>query len=241
MSPMKNVAARFGLLLAASSAGCEPPRHDRDAPRYDRDDCSKQKCEVLTERPAGEFPAVFKGGSIEIRDFRPFCRLDVSWSVFSGPTPHFHAMLDAMEGELLPMPGGFVKINACRGLEMPAPTSRPYAVLVLDPHSADLPPLQANDVFIPLDGDAAFDETFFASARVDPAPDGGPVSVSIVSRSRSSRGDEGIYSSLREGDSFVWGPTMARIVRIVPLRSHNGQPAGWVEVQLSPKSAAAQN
>lgn len=235
MSPMKNAAAGFGLFLAAASAGCkEPP------PPY-RDDCSKKKCGVLAARPAGEFPDVFKGGSIEIRDFRPFCRLDVSWSVFSGPTPHFHAMLDALEGELLPMPGGFVKINACRGLEMPAPTSRPYAVLILDPDSGDLPPLQANDVFIPLDGDAAFDETFFASARVASAPDGGPVSVSIVSRSRSSRRDEGIYGSLHEGDSFVWGPTMARIVRIVPLRAHNGQPAGWVEVQLSPKSAAAQN
>jgi hypothetical protein len=231
---MKNAAARFGLLLAASSAGCEPPRHDGV-------DCSKKKCHVLSERPAREFPDVIKGGSIEIRDFRPFCRLDVSWSVFSGPTPHFHAMLDALEGELLPMPGGFVKIHACRGLAMPAPTSRPYAVLVLDPDSADLPPLQADDVFIPMDGDAALDETFFASARVDPAPDGGPVSVSIVSRSRSSRGDEGIYPSLREGDSFVWGPSTARIVHIVPLRAHNNQPAGWVEVQLSPKSAAAQN
>jgi hypothetical protein len=220
------------FLIAGLGTGCDHPSPDT---LDDGRTCVDHQCKVLSERVAGDFPELVKGASFEMRDFRSFCRLDVSWPVSTASAAHFHAMIDAQERELIPLPLGLVKVHACRGLMMPAPTSRPYAILILNPDVADWPALEPNDVFIPLDGDAALDETFFASARVEPVADGKHAlpSVSVSTGARSPRSGDGYREGLHEGDSFPWGDTEARIVRIVSVPERRVGPVGWVEVSLS--------
>ncbi len=241
MSAIKAAAvAQCAVLLGSLCSGCTRPTPGASD---DRLVCGKRQCRVLSERRAGEFPETVKGAELEIRDFRPFCRLDVSWRVLTTPAVRYHAMIDAQEGEALPLPLGFVQIYACRGLETPAPSSRPYAVLILNPEIGALPALGVNDAFVPLDGDASLDETFFASAHIEPLADGkgAAPSVRVVARSRTSRPEEGDYAGLHEGDSFPWGPAEARIVRIVSVPDRHVVPGGWVEVSLSPRPSPSQN
>jgi hypothetical protein len=91
------------------------------------------------------------------------------------------------------------------------------------------PKLDGDDVFIPFQGHATIDGSFYASATLDERIEADAPHVTILADTFD--GEHSLHAG--DGDTFPWGRYLASVVRIVEPRTGVLQPIGWVEIHLS--------
>jgi hypothetical protein len=198
----------------------------------------KQKWNDAKPRPGEEIedPPGHRvlGATTEVLDYGRPCCIQASWSVRQVPDCDFRAILRIEVGKVFPLRDGMAALGTCDPTERNPKRGRPtpsFAYLELDPPdyfrwAAPAP----GDVYIPFGGEAVLDGDQHAIATLEPTEDAGAQDLKVtVSLSSPSRQDEG-FPHLGVGDSFRWGKSQAKIVRVIEPVS---RAVGWVEVVLS--------
>jgi hypothetical protein len=202
----------------------------------------KQKWNDAKERPGqniwdtrpGWEPSRALGAVAEVLDYGPPCRIAASWRVETGAGWDFRATIVIEVGKVFPLRDGMAVLGTCDPMELDPKRGGPSPAggyLELDPPdyfrwAAPAP----GDVYIPFGGEAVLDGDQHAIATLEPTEDAGAQDLKVtVVLSAPSRQDEG-FSHLGAGDSFPWGRSQAKIVRVIEPVS---RAVGWVEVALS--------
>ncbi len=171
--------------------------------------CPMSWCHYIeTERPTH----LAGGSTINVRSLGPPCRFEVSWQRADAAADSFRATFDARVGEVFALHGYVVRLHECHG-----PVFRtdhflpPSAAVIPDPPDFQWAAPDADNVFIPLSGEATLEGDHVARAAL-----GGPrweqadsVTVSVADAKETPT----VYRNLRTGDSFRWGTHRAAIVQ----------------------------
>jgi hypothetical protein len=224
------VASAIGLVFLAAQPACERHRSIPDRRNWLANCNGSVRCETLvsyTRHRLGGADILVTGCQAD--ELRQEVMFTASWRVATASRHVFEWDAVVIDNEVFPLHGVVVKLLGCHLGKLPSRTG-PYADVLVSPASFAWAAPKADNVFLPIEGQALLDHDFLAFTRLDPSTNGkAPQSVTVLVTPIMADNSD-VHPNLREGDTFAWGDLRATIVRIV----HNFSPfTGWVEVSLS--------